>query len=228
MYKIEKLEWDSNHFDLKIGNIIFDKNNRNVDSKENYDIVIAKVEAGKIEEIEKLQNDGFILKDTLIRFSIERISTKKLEKSKLVSLAKKQDLKYLKKIAKSSFRKSHFYKNKNLEISKIDALYEKWILNKFEAKNNIYVYKEENIIKGFLLAIENQSEAKIDLIAVDSKFKGKGIGKELILNFFQSNISKKSYVGTQITNIAAMRLYEKVGYKIFDFTYIFHKNNIGE
>lgn len=228
MYRIEKLEWDSNHFSLKIGNVVFDKNNKKIDLKESYDIAIAKVEMNKIEEVEKLQNDGFVLKDTLIRFSIESIQKKNLERNKLIFLAKKQDLKVIKEIAKNSFRKSHFYKNKDLEISKIDALYEKWILNKFEDKNNIYIYKEEDIIKGFLLAIENQSEAKIDLIAVDSRFKGKGIGKELILNFFQSNISKKSYVGTQITNIAAMKLYEKVGYKIFDFTYIFHKNNIGE
>lgn len=226
MYKIEKLEWDSNHFDLIIGNVIFEENEvSNLEKK--YDIILAKVGVDKTEEIKKLQNNGFILKDTLIRFYIENIQSDKFNKNSLVKLAKENNLEEIKKIARDSFKKSHFYKNENLQEEKIDELYEKWVINKFK-KNNIYIYEEENIVKGFLLGIENSEEAIIDLIAVDSRFKGNGIGKELILKFFQLNILKKSYVGTQITNISAIKLYEKLGYKIFDFTYIFHKNNFGE
>ncbi|MGL5614054.1 GNAT family N-acetyltransferase [Cetobacterium sp.] len=226
MYKIEKLEWDSNHFDLTIGNVIFEENEvSNLEKK--YDIILAKVGIDKTEEIKKLQNNGFILKDTLIRFYIENIQNDKFNKNSLVKLAKENNLEEIKKIARDSFKKSHFYKNENLQEEKIDELYEKWVINKFK-KNNIYIYEEENIVKGFLLGIENSEEAIIDLIAVDSRFKGNGIGKELILKFFQLNIKKKSYVGTQITNISAIKLYEKLGYKIFDFTYIFHKNNFGE
>lgn len=224
MYEIKKSEWDSNHFNFKVGNVIF-KKDKIIELEEKYDVVIAKVNANKFEEIKKLQVDGFVLKDTLIRFCIENIQKQNLNQESSIRIAQENDLEAIKKIARNSFRKSHFYKNKRFQKDKIDELYAKWVTNKFEKGNNIYIYEDKNIIKGFLLAIENSEEAIIDLIAVDSKFKGEGIAKKLILNFFQLNISKKSYVGTQIINLPAIKLYEKVGYKIFDFTHIFHKNN---
>lgn len=224
MYKIIKSEWDSEHFGLNIGFVLFDENLEKDSLSEKYDITIAKVNPNQTEMISELEKDGFELKDTLIRFIIPRIKVVESNKVLSTELTQNQELTQVQKIAKDAFKNSHFYKNSKFQIEKVNNLYEKWVLNKYLKKNKIYIYKEKDIVKGFLIAIETETEAIIDLIAIDSSFRGKGIGRDLILKFLENNQLKKSYVGTQISNLQAIKLYEKIGYKILDFTHIFHKN----
>ena len=64
-----------------------------------------------------------------------------------------------------------------------------------------------------------KNEVVIDLIAVDKKFRKKGIASKLIkgmINYYRKDYSIYS-VGTQISNIPSINLYEKCGFNIIEY-----------
>lgn len=222
MYEIKKLEWDSNHFNKMIGDFqIVDDREEKLTNME-YDILISKIDALEKKKIIKLEKMGFNLMDTLITFSLKKILHGNDNGN--IFLVKEQEVHEVSEISKKSYKMSHFYFNEELDIEKVDELYCNWVKNKYKQGQKIYVHKKNEIIQGFLLVKENDKEAIIELIAVDEKFRGQNVAKNLIEFFFNENLLKKSFVGTQISNIAAIRLYESMGYKIEKFTHIFHKN----
>ena len=64
----------------------------------------------------------------------------------------------------------------------------------------------------------------IDLIAVNKNFRKKGYGEELIrsINSFTKINYNKILVGTELSNISAINLYLKIGFKLIFSTHSFH------
>lgn len=222
MYKIEELKWDSEHFGKKIGSFQLSSEFVENINCEDYDILISKIDATQKKIIFNLEELGFRLMDTLVTFSIKNIKLK--ENTENVIIGSEVDLPNVVKIAEKSYRLGHFHSNFEIDSQKADKLYGEWVKNRFFQGEKLYIYKEQEIIKGFLLVKERETEATIDLISVEENFRGEKIGKKLIQNFFNQNLYKKSYVGTQVTNMGAIKLYESMGYKIEKFTHVFHKN----
>ena len=77
------------------------------------------------------------------------------------------------------------------------------------------------------ILIKNDSELIIDLICVDSQHHGVGIASAMI-SFLINEIapslpgSTKILVGTQISNLPSLSLYQKLGFKIISSDYVFH------
>ncbi|MGL6167815.1 MAG: GNAT family N-acetyltransferase [Fusobacteriaceae bacterium] len=222
MYKIEKMEWDSEHFQKKIGNFELINSDFEKINLEDYDVLISKIDVSEKSKIISLEKLGFNLMDTLITFSLKKIYFQ--EDNKYILEAKRQDLDSVVNIARTAYRLGHFHANDVLDKKKSDELYVNWIKNRFDQGEKLYIFKENELVKGFLLAKERKNEAIIDLIAVDENFKGEKIGTKMIQFFFNKNIGKKSLVGTQISNSGAIKLYENMGYRIEKFIHIFHKN----
>ncbi|MGL4863597.1 MAG: GNAT family N-acetyltransferase [Cetobacterium sp.] len=220
MYSVEKLEWDSNHFNLKIGNLKFTVLEKS--EAEDFDIIFAKVETKEWKQIEILEKENFLLKDILITFSGDRFA--EIETSKNIHLLENKDLREVQLICENAFLESHFYKNSKLKKEKINMLYKKWIKNKFTLGEKIYIYKKNEEILGFLLEKRKENEATIDLIAVKEDNRGQKIGQNLIVAFINENKQKFLNVGTQITNKSAIRLYEKMGFRFEKTINIYHKN----
>lgn len=73
--------------------------------------------------------------------------------------------------------------------------------------NNYYIYKDEEKIKGFL-KVEN---GNIEMLFIDNLYRGKGIGKKLIL-FAIENLDAIS-LDVNEDNIQARKFYEHMGFK---------------
>lgn len=219
MYKIEKLEWDSNHFGISIGNLNFDEES-NIEINQ-YDTVFAKIETTRFDIIEKLENEKFCLKNILIVFSGENLAG---EISSNVEILEKNKLQQVLKLCENAFLESHFYKNENFSEEKINKLYQKWVTNKFDLGQQIYIFIEKDEVLGFLLEKKDRNEVSIDLIAVKKEKRGQKIGEKLINFFIKKNKDKKMFVGTQITNKQAIRLYERLGFRFEKTINIYHKN----
>lgn len=73
--------------------------------------------------------------------------------------------------------------------------------------NNYYIYKDEEKIKGFL-KVEN---GNIEMLFIDNLYRGKGIGKRLIL-FAIENLDAIS-LDVNEDNIQARKFYEHMGFK---------------
>lgn len=219
MYKIEKLEWDSDHFGISIGNLNF--NEESSIKTNQYDTIFAKIETTQFDIIEKLENEKFCLKDILIIFSGENLDG---EISSNIEILQKNKLQQVLKLCENTFLESHFYKNKIFSKEKINKLYQKWVANKFTLGQQIYIFTENDEILGFLLEKKDKNEVFIDLIAVKKEKRGQKIGEKLIKFFIKKNKDKKMFVGTQITNKQAIRLYERLGFRFEKTINIYHKN----
>lgn len=82
-------------------------------------------------------------------------------------------------------------------------------------------YKEEVIACG-LGVIEREFMWVYDIVT-DENFRNQGFGEQLLLNLLnwgKENGAKYSYLAVQLNNIAALRLYSKIGYsEIYKYWY---------
>jgi dTDP-4-amino-4,6-dideoxy-D-galactose acyltransferase len=121
---------------------------------------------------------------------------------------------------------SRFKIDTKLSDGKFDELYKAWIRNSTLKKMafKVLISKENDDLVGMITLGEKDGRADIGLLAVDCKYRGKGIGKSLIIaaeNEFKK-IFKEGQIVTQKDNLPACNLYEKNGYKIEKVEAIYH------
>jgi ribosomal protein S18 acetylase RimI-like enzyme len=86
------------------------------------------------------------------------------------------------------------------------------------------VVEVEGAVVGFLQLLRAADGALvIDLIAVDERYRRRGLGGEMIA-FVEAKAGAGQLirVGTQIANTASIRLYEGVGFRMTEAQYVFH------
>ena len=224
---IKRLDWDSNFFGYEIGQVeinYFDQKSKSVLLNEADRFKLVYITSNK-EMYPIIENAKLV--DIKIQLTKEVL---KEEDCKKVNLSEYnlEDNEQLKKLAFQSGIYSRFKRDINFTKNEYEKLYAKWIedsINKLIA-DNIIVYKDNcNQYKGFITVKHKMDFAEIGLIAVDELSRGKGIGVAL-LNYV-NNLTKvaglkKIVVTTQFENIAAMKLYERAGYKVISKKYIYH------
>lgn len=122
------------------------------------------------------------------------------------------------------FDSTHFYRSPYLDNKLCDEYYKEWVLTNINGRSNenyIAIYDDE--IVGFILSIKDQDKITIDLLWVKESFRKLGIGKNLIKNILRSENNIRVSVKTQITNYAAIRLYEKMSFNVTEVLAVFHK-----
>src|SRR5690606_2664394 len=123
---------------------------------------------------------------------------------------------------------SRFKVDNNFSNNEYEKLYSEWLIGSINKRlaTDIIVKRLDGKIVGFVtLTKKNVELADIGLVAVDSSYRGKGIGKELIfqvISLAKSQGYKKIQVVTQLDNRPANNLYKKCGFKKFSLTFIYH------
>ncbi len=106
------------------------------------------------------------------------------------------------------------------------------LVEEYLKDGQIYVTVLDNIIVGeYVLLDRGNNLVEIMNIAVDEKFQGKGIGKQLIMHAIQTakeNGFKKIEIGTSNASHAQLFLYQKCGFKIDHLKKNFFVNNYYE
>lgn len=122
-------------------------------------------------------------------------------------------------IARESFQYSRFFNDPKLPKKQAKNIYLHWTECAFGQENKYFVISEiERRVAGYILFSINEDSSVIELIAVDNKYQGQGIGKLLIQTlelFVMDKKIKKIRVGTQVNNVSAAQFYSKLG-----FTYV--------
>ena len=79
---------------------------------------------------------------------------------------------------------------------------------------------------AFLLLLLEKQNTIIDLIAVSEDHRKKGLGLQMI-NYALQNFSGNNrwIVGTQSTNIASIKLYERLGFQTMGSQYVLHRHS---
>ena len=189
--------------------------------------VTAKVKTDDIAGIIKLEKAGFFLVDTNLRFE-KNISDSPLTADPEVFAATETEREDIVKIAGDAFKFSRFFLDPFIPETNARASRSKWVDNYFTGfrGEQMLAVKANNCVAGFCQLLrrgDNNDEAIIDLIAVSSNFRGRGLASKLIQNIsnFMPGINK-IIVGTQAANIPAAKVYEKNGFRLASSTYIFH------
>lgn len=80
----------------------------------------------------------------------------------------------------------------------------------------VYVFEEDNIIKGYISTVFDGKTIEILNFCVDKNYQRMGIGEKIItyvLNELKLKGAKDSILEVRRSNVKAIALYTKVGYK---------------
>lgn len=123
--------------------------------------------------------------------------------------------------------RSRFGVDPKISHAQMEKVYKAWICNstnKTVAKV-VLVIKKENQIVAMVTIADKNNRADLSLVAVDPNYRGMKLAEELVHAAQQWSVErsyKKSQVVTQISNIAACKLYEKCGYQIEKIENFYH------
>jgi ribosomal protein S18 acetylase RimI-like enzyme len=188
--------------------------------------IFAKVPVTEVAQVQALQSYGFNLVDTNISFTLAKKGYKSHPGSAKIRPAIEEDESFIAEIAASSFSFSRFHLDPQFKTEEANKVKKGWVQNFFRGNrgNEMFVAEEKGVVVGFLLLI-NQGKGSwlIDLIGVHKDMKGKRVGGSLI-DYAMTHCKSLSTmnVGTQLANLASIKMYERMGFKFEKASYVFH------
>lgn len=123
---------------------------------------------------------------------------------------------------------SRFFVDTNFVNDEYAKLYTKWIENSVNKTSaiEVFVAVEHSKILGFVTLTKKTDDlADIGLLAVSPEARGRKVASSLIEHVKDYAIKAgfaQMQVVTQIDNMPATKLYESVGFKLKELTYIYH------
>lgn len=230
----EILEWDSNFFGYRVGKVQIEINgagdlNKIFKSMHSQECTLAYYSSkNKLPALlEQLPLLDIVLVDKKTTF-IKRVNfNDNLSNASISFYEDAVPDKYLLQLAIQAGKYSRFYTDKKIGAKKGEELYRLWMTNSVNKKiaKEVLVFNELNKPAGFVTVGDKNGRGDIGIIAVDENFRGKGIGKILMLeaeNWFFKNEYKNVQVVTQGDNIAACNLYTNCGYEIESVEFFYH------
>jgi len=235
---IRKLEWDSQFFGFPIGRLHAD--NMAVEQ-------LGKIleHAGQVkpqfielfcdisdhESIFSCENSGFHLADVRILFKknpLVSAATGSLPEGLCFKKADDVASDQLKKISKSLFENSRYYRYRKFDRERIDLLFQTWIekavLGEFD--DECYCIFDDAEILAFCSLKYNGHAASIGLFGVNPGHKNRGLGT-MLLSYVFDLLFNRGITGvtciTQGRNSGAMRLYQENGFTAAKLTLCYYR-----
>ena len=226
---INYLEWESDFFSLNTGRLEFSAQAPVLtqDRLEQFTVVHAKVASYDLLLIDNLTQLGFQFAEGEIDFKLPIGTENACENIAEIHFrtANEADIPLLMTTASEAFVQSRFRAPwyQEGDSSRFYALWvKKAVLGTFD-DSCLLTMDRENKVTGFVtLRRISESEARVGLLAVMPNRTGQGIGKQLMSvakYWCQQQGLSTLYVATQISNIAASRLYTQSGALIDSTTY---------
>lgn len=230
--QIEKLCWDSDFFNLEIGQLTVTKSEdlENLVLNTEFDLVYVN-SIFSIGKFEKISYRG-----TKVEFK-KVLNTQKLDIYETTALVNVDIVYYnkfekdLKELAYLSGHQSRFYRDPKFKKADFRKLYDKWLENALNrTHDNVFIaYHDESQNKPTAILTGNISNtnltARVGLIAVDKNQQGKGLGKLILRSFEQlgkTSSCNMAVIPTQIENQGACKFYESLGYKATQTYLVYH------
>ncbi|GGG01075.1 hypothetical protein GCM10010912_52360 [Paenibacillus albidus] len=222
---ITKLEWDSNFFGYNIASLseIDAKSLDLLDSyiqKNKIDFVQTLCKIDDVSVINSLEEWGFHFADIKItcKMNIEKLT---LNSEANLDFATNGDESSIYSLASRSFIYSRYYGHDSIfKESKVNEMFGIWAIKSINGEFDDFCIKvtDRNDTIGFITAkIKTCKVAAIGILAVDEKYRSKGVGAILLQSLFGYLKHKdvlEVEVSTQGRNIIAQNFYAKHGFKV--------------
>lgn len=191
--------------------------------------IYSRVRTDDMDAVSLLEGAGFGLVD--VRLMLEKPITSHLDADECASvrLATAEDEEAVVALARKSLTCSRFHLDRHIPRCLADATRAQWVMDYFTGKraHSMVVGTADGRLVGFLLFMQGMTgDLTIDLIAVDEAHRRRGIASDMIAcSESRSQDCVRLRVATQVSNRAAIRLYEKLGFRLRASSYVFHYHN---
>lgn len=182
----------------------------------------------------ELEAFGFRIVDAALTFDIDVVRAP--ERDVHVRFARAGDAAAVEAIAGSGFRFSRFHLDPAIPEALAHRIKAAWAGNWFRGArgDGMVVAEDSGRVAGFLLLLWGRDHRLvIDLIAVDSASRGRGLAGAMI-GFTARNGTGDArrpaglLVGTQAANVPSVRLYESLGFRLRDSQFVLHHHGGGK
>lgn len=217
--------WDSNFFDLKVGECKVEYNVGQNLKAADFDLFYCYSES----EI-NLSLSNFLNSHSEIQLNFRKkiipINYNHPEIFQLNQLSE-FNINELYELAYESGKYSRFKLDPKFSEKQFQELYQKWIDNSINSQfaDIFLIFLEYEKITGFVTCNMGKDSASIGLLAVNENQQGKGIGR-ILIHSLESYLHKNSidilHVVTQSENNVAIDFYKKMGFELRTQKYIKH------
>src|SRR5579871_1384765 len=228
------LEWDSAHFGLRIGRVLPAKADAQLfkdastwADQRALDCMYLLLDSRDTLAIRLAGDNGWRIVDVRVTLGLEL--TRPIESHSSIRRANAQDLPYLTQLAKDSHKDSRFYSDGNFAPAACDELFSIWIAKSVQDPDfagAVFVAERKGAKPaGYITCAAARGTGTIGLIAVDPAARGEGLGRNLLAAaafWFSEQGAKRATVVTQGCNIAALRMYERYGFRTESVQFWFH------
>jgi ribosomal protein S18 acetylase RimI-like enzyme len=187
--------------------------------------VFTKVPTADVAHLTMLESCGFNLVDTQVTLRHHEHASPAAHPAR-IRVAVPADRVAVGDIAEGCFRYSRFHQDPKIEPAIANRVKRRW------AENCVAGVRGEEVLlasldgnaAGFLAVVLSGEAATIDLIGVEPRMQGNGIGRALVQAFVARWRPKAKFlrVGTQISNAASQRLYQRCGFFFEGAQYVLH------
>ncbi len=235
---IEKDIFNSEIFQMNMGNIVLDQEKEYKKSdfenlfKYDFQHLTVKIPAQQKQILNEVLKAGFMLMDTLTEyiFVVKRAQLPQIQHKCRLRNCRNEDLKRLKDIASSSFKRDRFHSDPYLNNELCDLYYKKWIENSyngFAEKVIVAEYNGEPV--GFTTGKTylNEPYGHLVLSAVSEKYRGIGVYTSMIYEGIVWMLTEHPeiegiVVGTQLDNLAVQKAWIRLGFTVYRSSYVLH------
>ncbi|WP_121643526.1 GNAT family N-acetyltransferase [Bacillus vallismortis] len=137
-----------------------------------------------------------------------------------------EDTEAICELARDSFAKSKYFQDPLLSREAANKIYQEWTRNNLNGRAAVNVAAKYNgEIIGYIQGLSKGDECILDLMAVKPGVEGRRIGFHLLANVIEHLETQKHKtvtVGTQLHNVRAIRLFERMGFTAEQSYYDYH------
>jgi dTDP-4-amino-4,6-dideoxy-D-galactose acyltransferase len=195
----------------------------------------AKIRTSDVRAVANATRAGFFAVDVNVTFDWDSVAngthgnSASANSNMTIEIAGAGDAAAIEKIAGQCFVFSRFHLDHAIGLDRANEVKRRWARNACRGRASaVYVARQHDDVTGFLAVLESESDGRkdaiIDLVGVHKRGQGQGAGRALSRTFVDQwrGRADRLRVGTQISNIPAMRLYESIGFRVTETSYILH------
>lgn len=184
-----------------------------------------RIATDDVSTLHQLGGLGFKVVDVNVTLVREPAGTLFYFEDKNIKMVEPEHYQILLEIA-AQFECSRFHLDPAVPREIADRVKQAWLGNYFNGSRGegVIVALDQDRPVGFLAILNNfRADTKIiDLIAVASDMREKGTGRRLVKSLVGTSPWSNIRVGTQVSNIASIRLYESCGFRAVKSEYVLH------
>jgi ribosomal protein S18 acetylase RimI-like enzyme len=130
-------------------------------------------------------------------------------------------------IAERDYLVSRFHLDPEIPAAVASTIKRDWADNFFRGASGdrLLVAAPNGDVIGFLLVLDRAEGSIIDLIAVATEARGQGAGRALVCGLVESRPARSVVAGTQISNVGALRFYERLGFTVYQTQFVLHRHS---